>query len=269
MRPEEHWQGQEAHCTGHAAVFGKRPEVCELTLEAISMLMRDFKGSGVSVRAWLNGLSQVQLQQLASEAEAAGQREVELPEPIGRVLLLPAHLQLTWRPGTLGWVPLIRGSLALAGAPNEEAARRWAREGANVVVSLLRDDEPRCDSARKACEDAGMRWEHCPLSGKRGVTAPTSHEDRGSLARVLELLPELLGAGESVVVHCAAGMHRTGAVAFCVVRRCGFSTEQALAAVERMRPVTHKALLETEKKRGQMALWEVVETSMFGLDCAL
>ena len=61
-----------------------------------------------------------------------------------------------------------------------------------------------------------------------------------------------------VVLHCAAGMHRTGTAAFCGLRRCGFSATDALEAIELIRPITHAELLKVEK-RFEKPLWVIAD----------
>merc|ERR1712070_820590 len=85
----------------------------------------------------------------------------------------------------------------------------------------------------------GLQWLHLPLSGKRAVTDPQpSDMDAASLRRVAEVAA-LLQHGESVVVHCAAGMHRTGVVCYLALRHVGQGEEEALASILASREITH------------------------------
>ena len=56
--------------------------------------------------------------------------------------------------------------------------------------------------------------------------------DFASIRRLPEVL-ELLKAGESVLVHCAAGMHRTGMSCYIVLRLAGKTIDETLAGVLR------------------------------------
>merc|ERR1712113_1079744 len=149
------------------------------------------------------------------------------------------------------------------GSPGQGAAK-WRLEGATFVVSLLRDDSNESKTfalSRDSCLKCGLRWENAPIGGKRSMTtlAP-GPEDLTSLNHLRDLMPQLLHDGHHVVVHCAAGMHRTGGVVFCTLRHCGFTIEQSLKAIEAGRPVTHGALLEEETVgENKQPLWEIVE----------
>jgi len=239
-----------------AAVVVERTTLFTLTSAAITCVMKDFREDGPIVRRWLEELSQEELQVVA----AKGSQEVDV---YGKPMkLLPSHLELHQQPGQLGWIQVGNGYLACAGAPGQAAFRNWRREAATSVVSLLRADEPAFLNARDGCTKCGFRWEHAPLSGKRACTTLESDpHDLCSWHLIRDLLPRLFADGERVVIHCAAGMHRTGSVAFCALRHSGFSSEESLKAIEACRPVTHGALLEEQRGRPKLALWEIVEAA--------
>src|SRR4029079_9893666 len=70
------------------------------------------------------------------------------------------------------------------------------------------------------CEAQGLGWVHLPLSGRR-MDQPG---DRESLAQ----LPTRLGIWDQprrVVVHCSAGLHRTGAICYLLLRLAGMARD--------------------------------------------
>jgi len=258
--------GRDDDARSVPAAVVQRTKVFALTSTAISCIMKDFRKDGRVVKQWLEELSQQELQSLAANSSNEP-REVDVHGTMYK--LLPSHLQLEEHPGQLGWIRVGDGWLAAAGAPGQVAFANWRREGATSVVSLLRADEPAFEKARDGCQKCGFRWEHAPLAGKRSCTSLVSEpEDLCSWNRLRDLLPQLFNDGERVVIHCAAGMHRTGSVAFCTLRHFGLSIDESLRAVEEGRPVTHGALLEEQNrltpsdhgKRGQ-PLWEIVEAA--------
>eukprot|EP00747_Dinoflagellata_sp_TGD_P210042 gnl/TRDRNA2_/TRDRNA2_83377_c0_seq1.p1 gnl/TRDRNA2_/TRDRNA2_83377_c0~~gnl/TRDRNA2_/TRDRNA2_83377_c0_seq1.p1 ORF type:complete len:312 (-),score=49.02 gnl/TRDRNA2_/TRDRNA2_83377_c0_seq1:50-985(-) len=241
--------------TSPIATCGRTSKICVLSAQAAGAVRRDFGAAGPSIKAYLEALRPADLQNLSAQAHATGHAEVEVGN--GRVQLLSVHLELQWNQAVLAWARVRNGRLAAAGAPSEKAVREWAREGATCVVSLLKDEEPAFASSRKACEALGLRWEHRPLSGKRAVTGPSA-ADLESWGGLAGLMPRLLDDGYDVVLHCAAGMHRTGTVAYRTLRTCGFSAEEALATIAEMRPVTHEALLHVERACGR-PLWAIAD----------
>jgi len=58
-------------------------------------------------------------------------------------------------------------------------------------------------------------------------------------ARAAALVDELVrrvGAGETLIVHCGAGMGRAGTIAVCVLNRLGVAVDDALATISTARP---------------------------------
>jgi protein-tyrosine phosphatase len=59
------------------------------------------------------------------------------------------------------------------------------------------------------------------------------HAEMDDYERRIDAVAERLRAGQGVLLHCAAGIGRTGTVAACVLKQLGQSREEALAAVRR------------------------------------
>ncbi len=116
--------------------------------------------------------------------------------------------------------------------------------GVTDVVTLQRGDEMR-PFLPEACEELELCWRHVPLSGRR----LERREDRESLTRIPAIVG-LLEAGRHVVVHCAAGMHRTGICMYLVLRHVGYDEEEAMALIEQSRPVTATELRKKTRKNG-------------------
>ena len=151
------------------------------------------------------------------------------------------------------------GRLAVAGNPGKKGLRTWQAAGATAVVTLQKDNEGGGKKFRPAgigqmCEDAGLKWLHLPLSGKHCLVAAVESEELGegagtdsadtrSLSKVVQVV-SMLGAGESVVLHCDTGVQRSGAMAYLTMRHCELSPDEAVALVGRMRAITKVDLLK-------------------------
>ena len=70
-----------------------------------------------------------------------------------------------------------------------------------------------------------FRWQHLPMRDF-GLGA-----DPQAFRQGVEQIAHSLVLGEQVLLHCAAGIGRTGTVAACVLKRLGLPREAALAAV--------------------------------------
>jgi protein-tyrosine phosphatase len=56
-------------------------------------------------------------------------------------------------------------------------------------------------------------------------------EDRAAFRREVQHIANALRLGDAVLLHCAAGMGRTGSTAACVLKALGLDTEEALQRV--------------------------------------
>lgn len=119
-----------------------------------------------------------------------------------------------------GWV--LTGRLAGMAYPPEDAAEELRAYGIRAVLSLT--ERP----PTIALEEAGFAWHHEPVYD---FAAPTAE----ALRRAVEFCRRHLDRGESVVVHCMAGIGRTGTVLAAVLVSLGRSAPQAIDEVRRLR----------------------------------
>merc|ERR1712232_850246 len=50
-----------------------------------------------------------------------------------------------------------------------------------------------------------------------------------------------------VVIHCAAGQHRTGLTMYLILREMGYNKDDALEAIDRVRPITYKEMIKVRR----------------------
>ncbi len=94
------------------------------------------------------------------------------------------------------------------------------RYGIRTVLSLLAADAPETTAERRAARELGLRWINVPLRGDGSSTAA----QRDEIRRVI--LDEQLAP---LLVHCAAGVNRTGlAVGMYRIWHDGWTVEQVL-----------------------------------------
>ena len=128
----------------------------------------------------------------------------------------------------------VRGSLWLSAMPGRfgswrDFERRAQAAGLRVVVCLTPQDEIEelaPDYAAAVLRGEGpYEWVHLPVPNF-GVP-PDARGFRQAIGRIAQRLQ----AGDAVLMHCAAGMGRTGSAAACVLKALGLSTEEALQRV--------------------------------------
>lgn len=109
--------------------------------------------------------------------------------------------------------------------------------GFGTVLSLLSDDELAALGAAglgAALQRAGLQWRQFPIQDF-GVPGPQALPAWRKLQH--ELLAQLR-AGEGVLVHCAAGLGRTGTMVAALLKALGDEGATAIARVRQARPGT-------------------------------
>jgi protein-tyrosine phosphatase len=128
----------------------------------------------------------------------------------------------------------VTGSLWLAAMPGRfepwsafEARAQRAALGLVVCLtprSELAELSPTYDAA-VAHGDVPFRWLNLPM---RNFGMP---EDRAAFEHGIRQIAQALQQGDAVMLHCAAGMGRTGSTAACVLKALGLDTGEALQRV--------------------------------------
>jgi len=142
------------------------------------------------------------------------------------------------------WLQTGTGLLTASGAPSIARLSQGSQKGATDVVTLLRKDEMKPFLPTK-CEELGLDWHHFPLSGRKMEASA----DRISLSSIPSIV-EFLKNGKHVVVHCAAGMHRTGVCLYLILRWMGNSQNESLEKIQHIRPVIRAELEKSTRKQG-------------------
>lgn len=132
------------------------------------------------------------------------------------------------------------GRIAISAKPRSgewlsDEIAQWRLAGVDLVVSLLEAHE---------VHELGLRAEGqvCEAEGIAFVAFPIA--DRGvpeSLARARALAlscAEAFGDGQSVLVHCRAGIGRSSLIAACVLASLGVPVSEALPKISAARGTT-------------------------------
>jgi predicted protein tyrosine phosphatase len=147
------------------------------------------------------------------------------------------------------WVEVTPGRLALWHRPKLRAIPYLRNAGCDRVLSLLSEREGAAGIGQ-AVEQAGLAWSWFPLATGRPPQGRAAHRVRAGVVQ----LSRRLDAGESILIHCSAGMHRTGMVAYALLRFRGLEKEAALELIAATRPVTRSALTPEHLRWGDQEM---------------
>ena len=124
--------------------------------------------------------------------------------------------------------------LILGPRPGKKSKDHIQAQGVTDILTLLSPRE-QPESVRKLSSAIGASWHHFPIDGGHMDTLAGL-----DLSQLFLLHDEIVrsNADAIIYIHCSAGIHRTGFVAYALLRYRGLSPEQARTEVANLRPVT-------------------------------
>lgn len=138
----------------------------------------------------------------------------------------------------LTWRPLLNGHIALGHKPGKRLRAQLDAAGCTLVVNLL--------GARESRARASASRIRLPLAGAE----PPGPERAPEVLACFAAMTDALAAGGKVYVHCSAGLHRTGMIAYAYFRHLGDAREQAVARIAALREQTAAELREARMAWG-------------------
>lgn len=146
---------------------------------------------------------------------------------------------------TIRFVKVGNGRLALYHRPRRTDFPLLHQMGCTHIVTLLKESEG-AQRYGDMARTAGIEWVWVPV--------PNGKTPEGDVhERLLETMPklsQLLEEGKSVLIHCSAGIHRTGLVAYALLRWRGISGDPAMQVIEQTRKETAEGMMEKRRRWG-------------------
>jgi len=140
---------------------------------------------------------------------------------------------------TVQFVRVGRGRLALYHRPGRADFPALRRKGCTHVVTLLKDIE-NSELYGNLTREAGMEWFWLPVPNGK-FPQEDLHQQ---LMQALPELSRLLDEGNSLLIHCSAGIHRTGMISYGLLRWRGVDRVQAMELIRNMRRETAEGMME-------------------------
>ena len=113
--------------------------------------------------------------------------------------------------------------------------------GITHIVTVQRESEKPEDVA-KSCKKHGLTHRTIILEGANKPLLENKNTQKRIRVEVRKLFKHMVENKEKVLVHCAAGIHRTGTIGYSLIRLSGLSEKESVDALLHIRPDTHKGV---------------------------
>lgn len=130
----------------------------------------------------------------------------------------------------------IRGSLALSERPKIKEIKQLQNNCVHMVTILAARGEQAHLLGREA-ERQGMDWHWLKITKITDLTVSERHDFKQQIHTTLQALAE----DANVVIHCSAGLHRTGVFAYVLLITMGLDATEALQIIRQSKPETAEA----------------------------
>ncbi len=137
-------------------------------------------------------------------------------------------------PSNLKWVAVSKGFLAIGHRPGKKMSFDDLENGSTSAVLTLLQSNEGASSIGAHLNKHGIEWIWFPFS----ANASDGEEVRAQVIALYEKLEDRLLSGARIYIHCSAGIHRTGMIAYGVLRYLGNDSQQAFLILQNLREVT-------------------------------
>jgi len=143
------------------------------------------------------------------------------------------------------FVKVGNGRIALYHRPKTTDFALFRKLGCTHIVTLLKESES-AERYGAMTKTAGLEWIWLPVPNGK-YPEDEVHE---RLIQAMPVLSQLLDDGKSLLIHCSAGIHRTGTVAYGLLRWHGVDSKKAMAIIHKARKETAEGMMEKRMQWG-------------------
>ncbi|CAF3161599.1 unnamed protein product, partial [Rotaria sp. Silwood2] len=128
--------------------------------------------------------------------------------------------------------------------PRRRDLKRFQQDlGVTHILTLLNDNEINQTNICNYIKSADIESLHIPIAGAELSIFTSSQATIDILIERLPAIRNLLLNSTitkpvKMIIHCAAGLHRTGTITYLLLRLCHFTSDQALLIINRTRAIT-------------------------------
>lgn len=194
-----------------------------ITTEEAAIVLDDKYAPIRKVREVLKELKQVEAASLDIEVLIQGLESKE------------RALKVLYKRKKIHFIALQNGYLGLSGRPSLEKIKILKEDGVTTIVTLLKEEEKRVLALGDQIKSLDIHWVWFPLAASQLEDNTVFKQE---INNVYEAIIARIEAGEKILIHCAAGVHRTGSFSNGLLRKMGFSKIEAKEKIYEIRPVT-------------------------------
>ena len=134
---------------------------------------------------------------------------------------------------SLNLIKVLNGTLSIGHRPKIKTLADYKQRGVSHIVTLLSDKEGALD-IKKAVYDNDLQWLWLPLENAQ----PPCLDRNDEIVETFNKWKTLLNEQAHFYIHCSAGIHRTGMIAYAFLRYLGLNVPEATRQLEQMRLTT-------------------------------
>jgi Tyrosine phosphatase family len=142
---------------------------------------------------------------------------------------------------------LLEGSITATERPTKKKLNLLSKQCDTIITLLWETETP--SEVSDLCNQMGLDWVWFPIKAVNYLLLSKLELFNSVLEKLLEL-KQLLIEGKNILIHCAAGIHRTGFVVYSLLRLSDYPHNSAIDAISVIRP---KILQNVGKHRIEVA----------------
>lgn len=152
-----------------------------------------------------------------------------------------------------GGSSMTTGSLSLWHLPSKRQLRSAVESySCGVVVTLLAEREG-TRTVSSHCDVFSVEWLCCDF-----WAAFLNAERTEEVFGLMEQVVARLRSGERILLHCAAGIHRTGTMAYLILRELGNNPESSTNFLAELRPATFEGVTKERLMKAEVMYLDYV-----------
>jgi protein tyrosine phosphatase (PTP) superfamily phosphohydrolase (DUF442 family) len=145
-------------------------------------------------------------------------------------------------------VPVSNGKFTLFHRPKVTALAHIKSTGCTHIATLLTEKEGGL-KIRDAVQKSGLISVWLPI---QGADLPTKNDIESFHEKIKEVARLISEEKASILIHCSAGLHRTGMVATCLLRYLGYDKDETYNLIKQARELTAREVGEHRVALGQI-----------------